>query len=79
VEGHALDHGWYRDGGGTEENFTPHYSRYLFTTHLRHRTGDRGVVKYLRGDVAQDVIDTYIHEWGSRVREIYEATIYSLL
>jgi len=79
VEAHARDHGWYRNGGGTEENVTPHYFRHFFTTHLRDRTGDRGVVKYLRGDVAQDVIDTYTHEWGSRVRESYEAHIYSLL
>ncbi|MDS0258525.1 tyrosine-type recombinase/integrase [Haloarcula sp. S1CR25-12] len=79
VETHARDHGWYRDGGGTEENVTPHYFRHFFTTHLRDRTGDRGAVKYLRGDVAQDVIDTYTHEWGTRVREIYEANIYSIL
>lgn len=78
VESHARDHGWYRDGGGAEENVTPHYFRHFFTTHLRDRTGDRGIVKYLRGDVAQDVIDTYTHEWGSRVREVYEANIYSL-
>jgi integrase len=79
VETHARENGWYRDGGGAEENVTPHYFRHFFTTHLRDRTGDRGVVKYLRGDVAQDVIDTYTHEWGSRVREVYEANIYSLL
>ena len=79
IETHAREHGWYRDGGGTEENVTPHYFRHFFTTHLRDRTGDRGVVKYLRGDVAQDIIDTYTHEWGSRVRERYEAHIYSLL
>ncbi|WP_254271016.1 tyrosine-type recombinase/integrase [Haloarcula marina] len=78
VERHARGHGWYREGGGTEENVTPHYFRHFFTTHLRDRTGDRGVVKYLRGDVAQDVIDTYTHEWGNRVREVYEANIYSL-
>jgi integrase len=79
VETRAREMGWYRDGGGAEENVTPHYFRHFFTTHLRDRTGDRGVVKYLRGDVAQDVIDTYTHEWGSRVREVYEANIYSLL
>ena len=79
VETHTREAGWYRDGGGAEENVTPHYFRHFFTTHLRDRTGDRGVVKYLRGDVAQDVIDTYTHEWGSRVREVYEANIYSLL
>jgi len=78
IEKHARDHGWYRDGGGPEENVTPHYFRHFFTTHLRDRTGDRGVVKYLRGDVAQDVIDTYTHDWGDRVRTVYEENIYHL-
>jgi len=79
VETHAREFGWYRDGGGPEENVTPHYFRHFFTTHLRDRTGDRGVVKYLRGDVAQDVIDTYTHDWGSRVRDVYLNNIYELL
>jgi len=78
VESHTREFGWYRDGGGPEENVTPHYFRHFFTTHLRDRTGDRGIVKYLRGDVAQDIIDTYTHDWGDRVREVYEANIYSL-
>ena len=78
VEKHARASGWYRTGGGAEENVTPHYFRHFFTTHLRDRTGDRGVVKYLRGDVAEDVIDTYTHNWGDRVREVYEANIYRL-
>ncbi|MHB9286200.1 tyrosine-type recombinase/integrase [Halobacteriales archaeon Cl-PHB] len=79
VESHAREMGWYRTGGGPEENVTPHYFRHFFTTHLRDRTGDRGVVKYLRGDVASDVIDTYTHDWGSRVRDVYEANVYSVL
>jgi len=79
VETHAREQGWYRDGGGAEANVTPHYFRHFFTTHLRDRTGDRGIVKYLRGDVAQDVIDTYTHDWGDRVREVYAANIYSVL
>jgi len=78
VENHARAFGWYRTGGGADENVTPHYFRHFFTTHLRDRTGDRGVVKYLRGDVADDVIDTYTHNWGDRVREVYEANIYSI-
>ena len=78
VTDHAREAGWYRSGGGAEENVTPHYFRHFFTTHLRDRTGDRGVVKYLRGDVAQDVIDTYTHNWGDRVRTTYETNIYSL-
>jgi integrase len=79
VEDHAREHGWYRTGGGAEENVTPHYFRHFFTTHLRDRTGDRGIVKYLRGDVAEDIIDTYTHNWGDRVREVYEANVYSML
>jgi integrase/recombinase XerC len=74
---HASDRGWYRTGGGAAENVTPHYFRHFFTTHLRDRTGDRGVVKYLRGDVASDVIDTYTHDWGDRVRRVYENNIYT--
>ncbi|WP_266077024.1 tyrosine-type recombinase/integrase [Haladaptatus caseinilyticus] len=79
VERHAREWGWHRTGGGAEENVTPHYFRHFFTTHLRDRTGDRGIVKYLRGDVASDIIDTYTHNWGDRVREVYEANVYSLL
>ena len=79
VERHAREAGWYRTGGGAAENVTPHYFRHFFTTHLRDRTGDRGIVKYLRGDVASDIIDTYTHNWGDRVREVYEANVYSLL
>jgi len=79
VTSHARDAGWYREGGGPEENVTPHYFRHFFTTHLRDRTGDRGVVKYLRGDVAQDVIDTYTHDWGDRVSTVYRNNIYSIL
>jgi integrase len=78
VETHARERGWHREGGGSEENVTPHYFRHFFTTHLRDRTGDRGVVKYLRGDVADDIIDTYTHDWGDRVRETYEEHIYRL-
>lgn len=78
VKKHARERGWYRTGGGTTENVTPHYFRHFFTTHMRDRTGDRGIVQYLRGDVASDVIDTYTHDWGDRVRETYLACIYSL-
>ncbi|MFD1512664.1 tyrosine-type recombinase/integrase [Halomarina rubra] len=79
VRRHAEARGWHREGGGASENVTPHYFRHFFTTHLRDRTGDRGVVKYLRGDVATDIIDTYTHNWGDRVREVYERNVYSLL
>lgn len=79
VERHAREQGWYEDGGGARTNVTPHYFRHFFTTYLRDRTGDRGIVKYLRGDVASDVIDTYTHNWGDRVRDVYETNIYGLL
>lgn len=79
VEERANGMGWHRSGGSSEENVTPHYFRHFFTTHLRDRTGDRGIVKYLRGDVASDVIDTYTHNWGDRVRNVYEANIFTLL
>ncbi|WP_353633678.1 tyrosine-type recombinase/integrase [Halobacterium sp. NMX12-1] len=78
VREHAERAGWYRSGADAAENVTPHYFRHFFTTHLRDRTGDRGVVKYLRGDVADDIIDTYTHNWGDRVCEVYLANVYSL-
>jgi integrase len=79
VRRHARARGWYETGGDASGNVTPHYFRHFFTTHLRDRTGDRGIVKYLRGDVADDIIDTYTHNWGGRVRSVYESNIYSLL
>jgi integrase/recombinase XerC len=79
VKKHARAMGWYRTGGDATENVTPHYFRHFFTTYLRDRTGDRGIVKYLRGDVADDIIDTYTHNWGDRVRELYVANVYKLL
>jgi len=78
VETRAREQDWYHDGAGAANNVTPHYFRHFFTTHLRDRTGDRGIVKYLRGDVAQDIIDTYTHDWGDRVRQVYERHIYRL-
>ena len=70
---------WHERHGDASDNVTPHYFRHFFTTHLRDRTGDRGIVKYLRGDVADDIIDTYTHNWGDRVKSGYEQHIYSLL
>lgn len=79
IEKHARENDWYRVGGSAAENVTPHYFRHFFTTHLRDRTGDRGIVKYLRGDVATDIIDTYTHNWGDRVQVVYENNIYRIL
>ncbi|ESP89139.1 tyrosine-type recombinase/integrase [Candidatus Halobonum tyrrellensis] len=79
VRERAREAGWHETGAGAAENVTPHYFRHFFTTHLRDRTGERGVVKYLRGDVADDIIDTYTHNWGDNVRETYEESVYRLL
>lgn len=79
VRKYAREQGWHSDGGDASDNVTPHYFRHFFTTYLRDRTGDRGIVKYLRGDVADDVIETYTHNWGNRVRKRYDESIYSLL
>ncbi len=78
VRMYSKSAGWYVEGAESGENVTPHYFRHFFTTHLRSRIGDRGVVKYLRGDVAEDIIDTYTHNWGDLVRGTYEEHIYSL-
>lgn len=78
VRRHAERQGWHHAEAGAGENVTPHYFRHFFTTHLRDRTGDRGVVKYLRGDVAEDIVDTYTHNWGDRVREVYDQHIYTI-
>lgn len=79
VRRETSTNGWHRQGASAAENVTPHYFRHFFTTRLRDRTGDRGIVKYLRGDVATDIIDTYTHNWGDRVRRRYESNIYQLL
>lgn len=78
VRRYAKGAGYYAEAAEAGENVTPHYFRHFFTTHLRDRTGDRGIVKYLRGDVAEDIIDTYTHNWGNRVRSNYESHIYRL-
>jgi len=75
----AEGEGWYDPNADATENVTPHYFRHFFTTHLRDRTGDRGIVKYLRGDVADDIIDTYTHNWGDSVRRTYEEHVFRLL
>lgn len=58
-------------------NVTPHYFRHFFTTHARNNM-DPMVVKYLRGDKGEDVMDIYTHNWENRVRKEYLSSIYSL-
>lgn len=75
----TVPYGWYSENADLETNVTPHYFRHFFTTHMRERSGDTALVKYIRGDVGDDIIDTYTHNWGNNVREAYEASIYKLL
>lgn len=72
-------HGWWSSEADLRQNVTPHYCRHFFTTYMRDATGDDALVKYLRGDVGGDVIDTYTHQWGDKVREKYLQHIYRLL
>lgn len=60
------------------EDVTPHY-RHFFTTLLQDRTDDRGIVQYLREDVAGDVIDTHTYNWGDRVRAVSLESIHSVI
>ncbi len=72
-------YGWWSEDDDLKTNVTPHYFRHFFTTHLRERSGDDALVRYLRGDVGDDILDTYTHNWGGKVREKYELSIYKLL
>ncbi len=76
---YTQPYGWWEEGRSLEENVTPHYCRHFFTTHLREASGDDALIKYLRGDVGGDVIETYTHQWGDNVRESYEKYIYRLV
>jgi site-specific recombinase XerD len=78
VEPLARDRGWYETGAGAESNVTPHYFRHFFTTHLRQRSGDTGLVEYLRGDSTENIIDDYTHAWGDEYQTQYLRNIYSV-
>jgi site-specific recombinase XerC len=69
------------DDGSTEE-FTPHWFRHFFTTNMKPGRGyhddsiDPTLVKYIRGDVEDDIMEVYTHDWGDQVREQYLDAIY---
>lgn len=70
--------GWWEENASLETNVTPHYCRHFFTTHMRDRTNnDEALIKYIRGDTSEDVIDDYTHGWQG-IREAYLDNIYSL-
>jgi len=75
----AKTYGWYTTGAGVQNNVTPHYFRHWFTTTADRNGMDRAVLKYIRGDVGNDVVDsTYRHMWGSEVRDEYTRKIFEL-
>lgn len=67
---------------GTTSKFTPHYFRHVFTTEMKPGRGHYDgsipptLVKYIRGDVDDDVMGIYTHDWGNQVREKYINAIY---
>lgn len=69
------------DDGDTEE-FTPHWFRHFFTTNMKPGRGHHddsippSLVKYIRGDVEDDIMEVYTHDWGSQVRQKYLDAIY---
>lgn len=76
VNKHADEQGWRDEGAGVSSNVSPHYYRHWFSTVLRKGWGDtptmtREEVKYLRGDLGQDVLDDYTHSWATEVRPKY--------
>lgn len=71
-----------------DRNVNPHWCRHYFTNHMRREVTRedlnydidvRSYVKALRGDVGDDVIDTYTHIDESWFREAYHKNIYNLL
>lgn len=78
VQKWAKKNGWYSEGEGPTTNVTPHWFRHFFTTKMIRRvdssdfcdpnddqvTTVRLYVKGLRGDVDDDVIQIYDHDWG---------------
>ena len=76
---YTRDHGWWSPQNDMKQNVTPHYCRHFFTTYMRDVSGDDAFVRYLRGDTGGDILETYTHNWGDRVREKYEKYVYRLL
>lgn len=62
--------------------FTPHWFRHFFTTNMKPGRGHHddsiapSLVKYIRGDVEDDIMEVYTHDWGDQVRKQYLDAIY---
>lgn len=92
VKGWADQNGWRveLDEHHTKDdrNVNPHWCRHYFTNHMRSEVTRedlnydidvRSYVKALRGDVGDDVIDTYTHIDEPWFREAYHENIYKIL
>jgi integrase/recombinase XerC len=76
----AEETGLVEDGSTGE--FTSHWFRHFFTTNMKPGRGHHDdsipptLVKYIRGDVEDDIMEVYTHDWGTQVREQYLDAIY---
>jgi len=81
-----LTNYWAEETGLVEDGdtgkFTPHWFRHFFTTNMKPGRGHHddsiapSLVKYIRGDVEQDIMEVYTHDWGDQVRKKYLDAIY---
>ena len=81
-----LTNYWAEETGLVDDGdtgaFTPHWFRHFFTTNMKPGRGhhddeiDHSLVKYIRGDVDDDIMDVYTHDWGNQVRDKYLDAIY---
>jgi len=82
-----LTNYWAEETGlvddGNTGAFTPHWFRHFFTTNMKPGRGHHddsiapSLVKYVRGDVEDDIMEVYTHDWGDQVREQYLDAIYN--
>lgn len=78
AEREGLWHSPGRSGDQSTANINVHFFRHFFTTHMRDRADD-ALVKFIRGDVGDDVMDEYTHQWGNKVEQEYKESIYKLI
>lgn len=81
-----LTNYWAEETGflddGSNRAFHPHWFRHFFTTNMKPGRGHHddsiapSLVKYIRGDVEDDIMEVYTHEWGDQVRSEYLDAIY---